>query len=373
MKKLLVLFVSLSFLLLGAGFIPWAHGAEYSFNPSKAKYPPKVKLSSQMATITPGYIWEHNKLVEKLLGIEAEYSTYASGAIQMQSFAMGKWDIGYLGVPPMMTAYDKGINTVVIAVGHQEGANVVGRKDKGFKTLKELNGDLKKAWVQLKGKKVGLPPQSSIQDAVTRTSLLEAGLDPGKDIELINVQAVPSLPDMLSQGQIDAFVGWPPFDVLALKRGDSMIVIPGSELGKPKWSGYPMNCLVASKELIEKYPDLVRDMVYVHTKVNAFIMAYPKEAAKMAAAVLKVREEEALEGYFLTPNFCPVITKNTIDSCLQFGETLVKSGYMFKKLTASEIFNSTFIEKVHPSACTDRVGTAKKDAALFELITGKKP
>ena len=167
--------------IVGAGlnFAPFRitnSWAQYKFSPSGKKYPKKLGFSSQVAAITPGYIWEYTKLIERHLKIEAEYSTYAAGAPQMQAFAMGKWDMGYVGVPPMMTALDKGIKTVAIAVGHQEGANVIGRKDRGFRTLAELKGDIHAAWRQFKGKIIGLPPQSSIQDAVTRTSLREAGL-----------------------------------------------------------------------------------------------------------------------------------------------------------------------------------------------------
>ena len=133
-----------------------------------------------------------------------------------------------------------------------------------------------------------------------------------------------------------------------------------------------MNCLIASEEMIKKYPDLVRDVVYFHTQVNKFIAAYPEEAAVMAEAILKVNKQETLEAYYLTPNFCPVIAPNTIQSCLSFVDTLMKAGYILKPLTKDDIFNTTFIQEVHPSACTERVGKVAKDPALFEFITGKK-
>jgi NitT/TauT family transport system substrate-binding protein len=264
------------------------------------------------------------------------------------------------------------MKAVAIAVGHSEGANVVARKDAGFKTLDEVGGDLARAWRQFRGKVIGLPPQGSIQDAVTRTGLSEAGLG-DRDVELRNYKSVPSLPDLLAQGQIDAFVGWPPFDVVAIEEKKAgMVSIPGDRLGGKVWSGYPMNCLVASERILREYPDVVEDCVFLHTRVNQFIMAYPDEAAKMAAAILKISEPLTLKGYYLTPNFCPEITEATIDSCLRFVKTLLDAKYITNALTAAQIFNTTFVRKVQPGRCTERVGRVRKDPQLFEFVTGRK-
>jgi len=324
-----------------------------------------------VSSSTPGYVWEYTDLAKRQLGVTAEWHTYLAGAQQMQAFAIGQWEIGYVGVPPLITGVAQGMKARAIAVGQSQGSNVVARKGQGFKTLKELGGDHVKAWQQFKGKTIGLPPKASIQDAITRTALADARLT-DQDVDLRNYDAVPSLPDLLAQGQIDAFVGWPPFDVVATSKGAGMIAIPGDEFGKGDWREYPMNCLVASERLIQEYPDVVQDCVYIHTRVNEFLMAYPDETAHMLAAILKVDERGGLEGYRLTPNYCPNITQGTIHSCMRFVQTLANAKYIQHAPAESDLFDTRFIRNVLPSdSCTDRVGNVQKSAALHEFITGK--
>jgi NitT/TauT family transport system substrate-binding protein len=343
----------------------------YTFTTSGRKYPAQLKMASQVAASTPGYIWEHTDLVKRRLGIAAEWRTYLAGAQQMQAFAIGQWEIGYVGVPPLITGVSQGMKARAIAVGQSQGSNVVARKDRGFKTLQELGGDHVKAWQQFKGRTIGLPPKASIQDAITRTALSEARMT-DKDVDLRNYDAVPSLPDLLAQGQIDAFVGWPPFDVVATSKGSGSIVIPGDQFGLGEWRDYPMNCLVASEKLIQEYPDVVQDCVYVHTQVNQFLMAYPEEAAKMIAAVLKMDEKSALEGYQLTPNYCPDLTEGTIRSCMRFVKTLADAKYLQRAPSESELFDTRFIRNVWPAGqCTDRVAKVPRSRQLHEFVTGK--
>lgn len=350
----------------------WAQ-SQYSFTRAGRKYPRRLKMASVVGSPTPGYVWEYTDLVKRQLGIEAEWRTHLAGAQMMQAFAIGQWDIGYVGVPPLVTGIAQGMKASAIAVGHSQGSNVIGRKDRGFKTIDEFGGDLVKSWQQFRGKVVGLPPRASIQDAITRTALTDAGLS-DRDVDLRNYDAVPSLPDLLEQGQIDAFVGWPPFDVIATGENRAgMILIPGDRFGSKEWSGYPMNCLVASEQLIREYPDVVEDCVFLHTKVNYFLMAYPEQAAKMIAALQKISEPATLKGYHLTPNYCPDITDATIASCVRFVRTLMEAKYIQRAVTAEQIFNTSFIRRVHPAQCTARVGKVAKDPQLFEFIVGRKP
>lgn len=345
--------------------------AAYAFTTSGRKYPRQLKMASQVAASTPGYVWEYTDLVKRKLGIAAEWRTYLAGAQQMQAFAIGQWEIGYVGVPPLITGVAQGMKARAIAVGQSQGSNVVARKDRGFKSFQELGGDHTKAWQQFKGKTIGLPPRASIQDAITRTALSEARLTE-RDVDLRNYDAVPSLPDLLAQGQIDAFVGWPPFDVVATSKGVGAIVIPGDQFGTGEWRDYPMNCLVASEQLIKEYPDVVQDCVYIHTQVNQFLMAYPEEAARMIAAVLKMEEKSALEGYRLTPNYCPDLTEGTIKSCMRFVKTLADAKYIQRAPTQSELFDTRFIRNVLPAGqCTARVSTVPKSPQLHEFVAGK--
>jgi len=345
--------------------------AAYSFTTTGRKYPAQLKMASQVAASTPGYVWEYTDLVKRKLGIGAEWKTYLAGAQQMQAFAIGQWEIGYVGVPPLITGVAQGMKARAVAVGQSQGSNVVGRKDKGFKTMEELGGDHRKVWTQFRGKTIGLPPRASIQDAITRTALTDAGLT-YRDVDLRNYDAVPSLPDLLAQGQIDAFVGWPPFDVVAISKGAGAIVVPGDLFGTGEWRDYPMNCLVASEQLIQEYPDVVQDCVFIHTQVNQFLMAYPEEAAKMIGAILKMDEKSALEGYRLTPNYCPDLTEGTIKSCMRFVKTLADAKYIQRAPTEAELFDTRFIRNVLPSGpCTARVSSSPKSPQLHEFVTGK--
>ena len=75
----------------------------------------------------------------------------------------------------------------------------------------------------------------------------------------------------------------------------------------------------------------------------------PEVAAKIAAHEMGVVDKEFVMGtYTISPRYCAKISKEYIESTMEFIPVLKELGYMNHDLEVDEIFNLEFIQKAHP-------------------------
>jgi NitT/TauT family transport system substrate-binding protein len=102
-----------------------------------------------------------------LLVTNATGAPYANGGAEMNGFAAGAVDIGYLGAPPaILNHLNSAIGTKIIAQANSEGSGIVVKAGSG---IHDLNG--------LVNKTVATPGESSIQFLLLKIALQREGLD----------------------------------------------------------------------------------------------------------------------------------------------------------------------------------------------------
>lgn len=347
-----------------------APAASSTASPTAAsrKYPETARLGYIPASCQSSWIMIDTKMVERNLNVKTEWKLFTAGPAATQAFAQDQLDVAFIGVPPMMIGIDKGVPIKCVAATHAEGSVLVARKDSGLKTLAELKNDAVAAFRQLEGKTLGLPPKGSIQDAIARDYLRQAGLVDGTNVTVKNYDAVPSLPDILADGQIDAMVAWPPLEAKAVASGKAVMITPADAL----WPDNPCCALAMSQSLLKNYPNFAEDFLRQHVAASNFIMAYPEEAAEMTGRVMKMDKTLILESMQISPQFDALPDDQYVESSVKFAKSLYDSKYTTHLLTKDDIFDLTWIKKVHPQARYGGVGKVSKDPALYELVTGKK-
>jgi len=168
---------------------------------------------------------------------------------------------------------------------------VVGTYDREIFSLlvrKELQATVKKV-ADLKGMKVGVTGAGSGSWAMANVYLKKAGLDPTKDIELVNLGGDPGVIfTALSTSKIDAISSWEPITSRVLETGAGFALAPIYDaavhkeyVGSEKALGF---ALMTREDVIAGKKDLVTRMVNAHKKGLAFIKA--NTAAALADTVL---------------------------------------------------------------------------------------
>ena len=306
------------------------------------------------------YVLKQYETLERELGVDAvEYKRYESGPLITQAFAQGDADIGFMGIPPVMIGIDKGVPIKVIASTHSEGSSLIA-KTRAYKNLTQL-GSIQAVLKQFDGKSIGAPGKGSIQDVILRTELKKAGVN----ASVKNIPIASTLPALLNEGQIEAYVVWPPFEMEGVLKGYGDVVIPSDEL----WPYNPCCALVVTNKFEKEHPETVQKLVELHNYASLFIIAHPEELANAANVELGINNESALASIEFSPKYCALPDDRYINSTMDFVNALKELGYTTNNLTEDQIFDMKYIKKAHPGPY-EEPGTVKDDPVIDKIIKG---
>ncbi len=269
-------------------------------------------------------------------GIRANWKLFASGPDIVKAFANEEIDIGYIGLPPAIIGIDRGIPIICIAGGHVEGTVLVARNE--YMTLGDC-GSLNSVLSQFEGKTIGSPPKGSIHDVIINNAINKAKLN----IKVRNFAWTDFVLEALVDGYIDAAVGTPSLAVAAARACGAKIIIPPHAL----WPDNPSYGIVIRKELSQS-PDVILGFLRIHEKASNFIRANPQDAAKIVSKLTGIVDEEFVRSaYTVSPKYCASLSSEFVGSTMAFVPVLHRLKYISRLLSENEIFEFSFINRVH--------------------------
>jgi len=146
---------------------------------------------------------------------------------------------------------------------------------------------------ELKGKRVGVSRFGSASDFVTRIALERLGLVPDKEVAIVQVGAVPTRFAALESGAIQATVLTPPANLLAKRRGFT-ILVNVAELGLK----IPNSTISTTRSYLNSYRDTVRRFLAAYVEGIKVLRSDSAFAIKTLSKYSRVTEPESLrEAY----------------------------------------------------------------------------
>lgn len=284
--------------------------------------------SSEVKTVKFGYIGDYNgasalavaddqKLWAKH-GLKAETKVFTAGPIEIQALGAGDIDFGYLGpgalwLPASGKAKIVAVNTVGLA------DRVIAQP--GIKSMQDL-----------KGKKVGVPEGTS-GDMILQLALEKAGMQPS-DVKKVTMDP-PTIVSAFSSGKIDAAGIWYPLIGTIKKKVPNLVELESSESFYPTTT-FP-TAFVASNDLVEKDPDLVKRVLAVLQEANDYRAQHTDQAVQATSKFIKAPADQLSEeaSHIKTFSSADLATKSqdgTIDGWLN---GLEKQFVAFKKLPSA--------------------------------------
>jgi sulfonate transport system substrate-binding protein len=206
-------------------------------------------------------------------GLDVEIARpYATGVDALNALQAGESEIVQVGVP-MIGAVLRGMD--LVALGNYSGnATKLGSDATMALIASESSGIRKGDLASLKGKKIAAS-FGTINHLYILALLEKAGLTPA-DVTLVNTPPPDMTVALLSKG-IDAFSGWDPWPIVALKDVPGAVeVIRGGDV--ISYLGFN----VALRPWIEKNGATIEKFLAAVSEADKWMRANPKQAAQVA-------------------------------------------------------------------------------------------
>ncbi len=148
-------------------------------------------------------------------------------------------------------------------------------------------------WSDLKGKKIGISRFGSGTDTAIRLVCKKFGLDPAKDLVIIQGGTQPSRLQALIAGSLDATLVSPPLDLKAKQQGLT-ILVNIAELAIP----YPQLVIETTDRFARENPREVKNFLKGFLEGVYYVASHKDETKKLITKYLKESDPEILEATY---------------------------------------------------------------------------
>lgn len=295
----------------------------------------KIRIGSNRAigTVTPYLAQSLGYFDNK--DYEIEILEFSDGAALMEAMAAGQLDMGIVGVSPVATWSDKGLDVRIVASANGGGHVILTTKERGFSSVSDL-----------KGKKVAGPSPGTVTDTLLRNYILPKYSLSGDDMTFITgMSGTDMVTSLVNTEDIDAIVTWEPFVSMAELTYDNIQILFdaskewAADTGKEEL--YPVNAVAATGEFCDENEDELKDILNTIKKTVDYVENNPEEAYGKIAELLELKTdvvERALQRSQLTYEV-------DIDATMETLNWAYESGYLSQLPKEEDLFDLRYITK----------------------------
>lgn len=247
--------------------------------PARAQERMRVGLTSLAPTTLPvwvakrqGYFKDENLFVEPIV--------FTSGTINSQAALAGEIDI----------ALGSGTEVFTIRLAGEDARFFFGISN--FMPFKLYVDPAIQTSQQLKGKKLAVSRFGAQSDFLTRHAISKLGLDPVKDVTILQIGSTPARYAALKSGSVDGTIVWFPVTLIASKEGYRMLADLNDIITDWPYLGY-----YAMARVLATQQDKVMRYLKAHVKALEWLRANPQGGVKVLVEDVKIAPEYGEAGY----------------------------------------------------------------------------
>jgi NitT/TauT family transport system substrate-binding protein len=214
-------------------------------------------------------------------GIDAKVVIFDAGSILAQAALSGQVKVSVSSGPATIAARSQGADAIIVAA-------CVNTLPYSVVAAKEIT-----RWDQLRAKKIAISRFGSGTDTAVRLVLKRFGLDPVKDVIIVQLGTQPSRVQALAAGAIEATLISPPLDIAAKKQG-YQILVNIADLGIP----YPQQVIETTDRFSKENPQLVKNFLKGFIEGVRYAATHKDETKKIITKYLKTGDPEVLEATY---------------------------------------------------------------------------
>jgi ABC-type nitrate/sulfonate/bicarbonate transport system substrate-binding protein len=207
-----------------------------------------------------------------------------------------------------------------------------------------------KQLTDLRGKILGVTLPGSTTDLTAKILLQQAGMVPGKDVQITHLQGMPDVITALSQGRIDAGIISAPTTLKARQAGLKELVditarnVPMIHAG-----------LATTRDFIKSSPDKVRRYVQAYIEANKIARTDPETTKQLIAKYTKTDNKEDLDETYNTyaraweqaPYVSPAAMQTFLNFAVNPAAKTAKPEQFIDNSFVAELDKSGFIKELY--------------------------
>ena len=276
-------------------------------------------------------------------GLDVQIVYFRGGTITAMALIARETPISQVSGPPIVSAALKGADAVMVAAG-----NVV--SEYWLMSKPEI-----KTAAQLKGGSVAIATFGGLSDSLSRVALQKLGLNPAKDVTLVQIGTIPERLSALESGKVQAAMLNAPDNFRAQKRGLYNLV----EVRLP-YQGIGVG---TTRTFIRENPDVVRR--YVKSQVEAVHrLKTDREAGiRVLAKYLGIQDREVLERAYddaITDEKLPPKQYPSLEGIKKILEPLGETDPKAKAAKPEDFVDMRFIKELDDSGFIDELYKGRK-------------
>src|SRR5918996_388830 len=309
----------------------------------KAGSPPAQKIMVAYSSISgnnaPLWVTQEKGFFRKY-GLDVQAVLIESGTTSAQSLIAGDVAFAHMAGAAIMQSNLRGADAVMIA-------GVVNTLTFQLYTDKSITRP-----DQLKGKAVGVTRFGSSTDFAMRYAMEKYGLDPNKDLTILQLGNVPALLSAMEAGKIPGAMLSAPTTVRGKKLGYPMLAdlqMLGLE--------YQHTGIASTRALIKAKPDLVRDFMRAYVEGIHYAKTHRKETLEVLAKYLRSDDKDVLEDTYesITVNLVPEKPYPTLKGIQIILRELGVKDPNARSARPEQFVDLTFIKELDGSGFIDRL------------------
>ena len=234
---------------------------------------PSINMMYAFVTRDAGLWQKHNS--------DARIVLFEAGSVLAQAMLSGDVKMSISSGPAVIASRSQGAETIIVAA-------FVNTLPYSLVSAKAIT-----KWDQLKGKKIAISRFGSGTDTAIRLALRKFGLDPLKDVTILQMGSQPDRIRALAAGSIDATLVSPPLDLTAKKQGYN-ILVNLADLG----IAYPQQVIETTDRFIRENPQGIKNFLKGFIEGVRYAATHKDETKKLIAKYLKVTDAELLEATY---------------------------------------------------------------------------
>ena len=247
---------------------------------TQAEKPLMAGVAGPAISLTYAFVTQDAGLWKKH-GLDARVIVFEAGSTLAQVARSGDVKFAINSGPTTIAARTQGADSIIIAA-------MVNTLPYSLVVAKGIT-----KWGDLKGKKIAISRFGSGTDTAIRLVCKRFGLDPAKDIVILQGGTQPSRLQALAAGAIDGTLVSPPLDLTAKKQGYP-ILVNIADLGIP----YPQLVIETTDRFNRENPQAVKNFLKGFIEGVHYVATHKEETKKIITKYLKTNDPEILEATY---------------------------------------------------------------------------
>lgn len=278
--------------LVMAGVTGAAAAALAPFRASAASIGPlehpaiKLGLAVPATSYLPIYVAAEHAWADQ--GLQVEIATFRGDAEVAQALAGGSVDVTVQSIDGLINLIEAGQSVIGFYAGFNQA------------DFAWAAGPAVKSWKDVKGGMIGISTFGSLTEHLTRYVVRKSGLDPTKDVKIMQSGPAPGRFQALKAGRLNATILSLPFTRMAEEEGLTMLGTQARDVA-PEW---PKHEYLAKRDFLDANPNTVKALLRGHVAAIRAARADRQMAVDVFMKQLKyskvyaeVAYDEAIGGF----------------------------------------------------------------------------